>query len=123
MKTDNFDEYYKFYDFSKSLEDMRNKMYIGDDNEPLKDGEAYYEYESGDDSDDENWESDGEDIEEEDGEDDEEEGEDGEKLEKKKGEGETEVEEEKPRKRVHRYKVRKVKVLESGEIQLPNGTL
>jgi len=118
MKTDNFDEYYKFYDFSKSLEDMRNKMYIGDADEPLKEGEAYYEYESGDDEDEENWESDGEDedIEEEDDED--EEGEDGEKLEKKKEETE-----EKPRKRVYRYKVRKVKVLDSGEIQLPNGTM
>lgn len=122
MKTDNFDEYYKFYDFSKSLEDMRNKMYIGDADEPLKEGEAYYEYESGDDEDEENWESDGEDedIEEEDDED--EEGEDGEKLEKKKEEGEEEAE-EKPRKRVYRYKVRKVKVLDSGEIQLPNGTM
>jgi len=123
MKTENFDEYYKFYDFSKSLEEMRNKMYIGDADEPLKEGEAYYEYESGDDEDDENWESDGEDIEEEDEEDDEE-GEDGENLEKKKeaAEGEEEKEEKKPR-RVYRYKVRKVKVLESGEIQLPNGTI
>jgi len=119
MKTENFDEYYKFYDFSKSLEEMRNKMYIGDADEPLKEGEAYYEYESGDDEDDEHWESDGEDdIEEED-----EEGEDGEKLEKKKEAAEGEENEEKKPRRVYRYKVRKVKVLDSGEIQLPNGTI
>ena len=129
MKTDEFDEYHKYYDFSKSLEDMHNKMYLGKDNdEPLQEGEEYLEMESGGESEGEDWEDvDGEEqIEEEDEEEDEEEGEG--EIQKAKGEKGEETEEgadkrKKSTKRVIRYKVRKVKVLDSGEIQLPNGKM
>jgi len=120
MKTDDFDEYHRYYDFSKSLDDMHNKMYLGDVNEPLKEGEEYLEMES-DDEEDNGWEDVDEADEDEEEEEEDEEGKaDGEKEE---GEGEVKEEKEKKVKRVYRYKVRKVKVLENGEIQLPNGRI
>jgi len=92
MKSDEYDEYHKFYDFKKSLEEKNNKMYIGDMNEPLKEGEEYLEMESDDEDDGNAWE----DVDEED-EDEEEDGDDEEEEEtegKEKVEGEIEEEKE-----------------------------
>jgi len=124
MKTEEFDEYYKFYDFTDELAAVRNKLLIADDKEPLKEDEAYLEMVSGDeDSEDDEWEDADEDEDED--EDDEEDGkvkDDATAAKEMEITDEKEIKEKKE-KRVHRFKVKKVKVLSTGEIQLPNGRI
>jgi len=136
MKNEDFNEYHRYYDFSKELLALKQGMQIvEDDGTPLKEGETYYEYESGDDSDSGNeWES--IDEEDEDDEEDEEWEEEGEatgeakkkedatdETEEEKEEGEGTEKKKKKEKRIHRFKVRKIRVLDNGEIQLPSGVI
>jgi len=118
MKDDDYTEYIKYYDFSSTLNDYQTK--IGgkiDNSEALKKDETYLEIVSGDE--DEEWESD------EEGDDEEESAEEKPKKSQQLTDEskQMEKEEEKKQQRIHRIKVKKAVVLDSGEVKLPSGKI